>query len=174
MEVGHSIGYFYGLQTDGIFQNQAEIDAHPSQAALGSASAPGDIRFKDVNKDGVIDLKDRTDIGDPIANINMGFNISLNYKNIDFVAYTFASLGNDMVRNYERSLSNLNKLNYTLDRWHGEGTSTTVPRVTTGATNNNLFSDYYVEDASFLRLQTITLGYTINSKLSEKFGIYKI
>lgn len=173
MEVGHSIGYFYGLQTDGIFQNQAEIDAHPSQAALGSASAPGDIRFKDVNKDGIIDLKDRTDIGDPIANINMGFNISLNYKNIDFVAYTFASLGNDMVRNYERSLSNLNKLNYTLDRWHGEGTSTTVPRVTTGATNNNLFSDYYVEDASFLRLQTITLGYTINSKLSEKFGISK-
>ena len=65
MEKGHPIGYFYGYKTDGIFQNQAEIAAHPSQAALGSATAPGDIRFKDMNGDGIIDSKDRTYIGDP-------------------------------------------------------------------------------------------------------------
>lgn len=173
MEAGHSIGYFYGLQTDGIFQNQAEIDAHPTQDALGAQSAPGDIRYKDINKDGKIDLNDRTDIGDPIANINMGLNLTLNYKNFDFIAYSYASLGNDMVRNYERNVPNVNRLNYVLDRWTGEGTSNTVPRVTTGASNNNLFSNYFVEDASFLRIQTIQLGYTLNQKISEKIGISK-
>ncbi len=172
-EPGHSIGYFYGFQTDGIFQNQAEVDAHPSQNALGAASAPGDLRYKDLNNDGIINLNDRTDIGDPIANLNMGLNLTFNYKNLDFIAYSYASLGNDMVRNYERTLSNLNRLNYTLDRWTGEGTSTTVPRVTTGATNNNVLSDYFVEDASFLRIQTVQLGYTINSKFSQQMGISK-
>ena len=103
----------------------------------------------------------------------MGFNISLNYKNFDFVSYAYASVGNKMVRNYERTASDLNKLNYVLGRWTGEGTSTTVPRVTTDATNNNLFSDYFVEDASFLRIQTIQLGYTVSKKYSEKIGISK-
>jgi hypothetical protein len=82
----------------------------------------------------------------------MGFNLQLNYKNLDFAAYTFASVGNDMVRNYERVLSDANRLNYVLDRW-GEGTSNINPRVTTGATANTIFSDYYVEDASYLRIQ---------------------
>ena len=173
MEIGHSMGYFYGFQTDGIFQNQAEIDAHPAQNALGAPSAPGDIRYKDLNSDGVIDLKDRTDIGDPIANVNMGLNLTLNYKNFDFVAYSYASLGNDMVRNYERTLSNVNKLNYTLGRWTGEGTSNSIPRVTTAATNNNVLSNYFVEDASFLRIQTLQLGYTLNSKSSKALGIAK-
>lgn len=173
MEVGQPIGYFYGYQTDGIFQNQAEIDAHPSQDALGAVSAPGDIRFKDTNSDGVLDNKDRSNIGDPIADITMGLNFNLTYKGFDFVAYSYASLGNDMVRNYERTLSDVNRSNYVLGRWTGEGTSNSVPRVTTGATNNNLFSDYFVEDASFLRIQNIQLGYTLNSKVSERLGITK-
>jgi hypothetical protein len=97
----------------------------------------------------------------------MGFNLQ-NYKNLDFAAYTFASVGNDMVRNYERVLSDANRLNYVLDRWTGEGTSNINPRVTTGATANTIFSDYYVEDASYLRIQNIQLGYTLNSKVSEK------
>lgn len=174
MQVGQPIGYFYGYKTDGIFQNQAEIDAHPSQAALGAATAPGDIRFKDLNNDGVINSDDRTNIGDPIADFTMGFNFTLSYKNFDFSSYSYASLGNDMVRNYERSLSDLNRLNYVLDRWTGEGTSNTVPRVTTAATNNNVFSDYYVEDASFLRIQNIQLGYTLPSKVTEKIKVSKI
>lgn len=174
MQEGLPIGYFYGLQMDGIFQNQAEIEAHPSQTALGSATAPGDIRFKDVNNDGVIDLRDRTNIGDPIADVTMGFNFTLNYKNFDFAAYSYASLGNDMVRNYERSLTDVNRLNYVLDRWTGEGTSNSVPRVTTGASNNNLFSSYFVEDASFLRIQNVQLGYTLPVDVTQKVGISKL
>jgi TonB-linked SusC/RagA family outer membrane protein len=173
MEAGQPIGYFYGYQTDGIFQNQAEVDAHPSQLALGAAASPGDLRFRDINNDGVINSSDRTNIGDPIPDVTMGFNIKLDYKNFDFVAYSFASLGNDMVRNYERALSDVNKLNYVLGRWTGEGTSNSVPRVTTAGTANNVFSDYFVEDASFLRIQNVQLGYTLNSSLSEKLGISK-
>jgi hypothetical protein len=79
-----------------------------------------------------------------------------------------------MVRNYERTLSDANRLNYVLDRWTGEGTSNSVPRVTTGATANNVFSDYFVEDASYLRIQNIQLGYTLNPEVSEMVKITKL
>ncbi|MBP4137717.1 SusC/RagA family TonB-linked outer membrane protein [Flavobacterium geliluteum] len=174
MEIGKPMGYFYGYKTDGIFQNQAEVDAHPSQVALGANAAPGDIRYVDTNGDGVLDTKDRTNIGDPIPDATMGFNLQLNYKNVDFSMYTFASVGNDMVRNYERTLSDANRLDYVLDRWTGEGTSTTVPRVTTGATANNVFSNYFVEDASYIRIQNIQLGYTLNPDITAKAGMTKL
>jgi len=174
MEAGKPIGYFYGYKTDGLFQNQAEIDAHPSQLALGANAATGDIRYVDVNSDGVIDAKDKTNIGDPIPAATMGFNIQLNYRNLDFALYSFASIGNDMVRNYERVLSDANRLDYVLDRWTGPGTSTSVPRVTTGATANNLLSDYFVEDASYFRIQNIQLGYTLDPKVTQKAGITKL
>lgn len=163
METGKPMGYFYGLQMEGIFQNQAEIDNAPSQAGLGSTTtSPGDIRFKDVNGDGIITAADKTNLGDPIPSATMGFNVTLNYKGFDFTAYAFASIGNDMVRNYERTVPNGNRLNYVLNRWTGEGTSNTVPRVTTGATNNNVFSSYFVEDASYCRIQNVQIGYSIN------------
>jgi TonB-linked SusC/RagA family outer membrane protein len=174
MEVGMPIGYFYGYKTDGVFQNQTEVNVHPSQIALGANAAPGDLRYADANGDGVIDTKDRTNLGNPIPKATMGFNLQLSYKNLDFAAYTFASVGNDMVRNYERTLSDANRLNYVLGRWTGEGTSISTPRVTTGASTNNVFSDYYVEDASYLRIQNIQLGYTLNSTFSEKAGITKL
>ena len=174
MQEGFALGYFYGYKTDGIFQNDAEVAAHPSQLALGAEATPGDIRFVDVNGDGVINSDDRTDLGSAIPVATMGFNIQLEYKNFDFSAYSFASVGNEMVRNYERNLSDLNKLSYTLDRWTGEGTSNTVPKVTTAATSNGVFSDYFVEDASFIRLQTVQLGYSLNSKFLEKLKIQKI
>ncbi|TDO72875.1 TonB-linked SusC/RagA family outer membrane protein [Flavobacterium chryseum] len=174
MEIGKPLGYFYGYKTDGIFQNQAEIDAHPSQLALGANAAPGDIRYVDVNGDGTIDTKDKTNIGDPIPDATMGFNVQLNYKNLDFAVFTFASVGNDMVRNYERTLSDANRIDYVLDRWTGEGTSTTTPRVTTGATTNNVFSNYFVEDASYVRIQNVQLGYTLNQNISQKAGITKL
>jgi TonB-linked SusC/RagA family outer membrane protein len=172
MEVGQPIGVFYGLQTDGIFQNQAEIDNSPTQN-LGSPTSPGDLRFKDVNGDGVVDFKDRTYIGKSIADYTLGFNINLNYKNFDFITYSYASVGNDLIRNYERTENKLNKLNYVLDRWTGEGTSNTVPRVTTGPSSNNLFSSYFVEDASFLRIQNIQLGYSLPKSIVEKLGMSK-
>jgi len=163
METNKPMGYFYGLQMDGIFQSQAEIDAAPSQNGLGSLNtAPGDIRYKDVNGDNKIDALDKTDIGSPIPSATMGFNLTLNYKGFDFTSYVYASLGNDMVRAYERNVPNGNRLNYVLNRWTGEGSTNAYPRVTTGATNNNLFSSYFVEDASYCRIQNIQLGYSIN------------
>ncbi|WP_417885911.1 SusC/RagA family TonB-linked outer membrane protein [Zunongwangia sp.] len=173
MEEGKPIGYFYGYQTDGIFQTQAEVDAHPSQLALGAEARPGDIRYKDLNGDGVIDNKDRTDLGNPIPKVTLGFNFGFNFKNFDFATYMFSNLGNDIVRNYERDQPNVNKMSYVLDRWTGPGTSNTVPRVTTAATANKVFSDFFIEDGSFLRIQTVSLGYTIPSEFTKKASIDK-
>ncbi|MCB4807254.1 TonB-dependent receptor [Tamlana sp. 62-3] len=173
MEVGQPIGYFYGLKTDGIFQNQAEVDAHPSQSGLGAEAAPGDIRFVDVNGDGEITIDDRTYLGKPVADYIMGLNLSFNYKNFDFGAYMYAELGKETVRNYERDQPNVNRLNLYLNRWTGEGTSNTVPRATTAGTTNKLFSDFYVEDSSFLRIQNIQLGYSLPNGVIEKLGMSK-
>ena len=101
----------------------------------------------------------------------MGLNINMRYRGFDFVAYAFASIGNEMVRNYERTQPNANKLSYNIDRWTGEGSSTTVPRLTTAATANHIFSEFYIEDGSFLRLQNIQLGYTIPQDLTKKAWI---
>jgi len=171
MEVGLPIGYFYGYKTDGLFQTQADVDAHPSQIAVGSEAEPGDIRFVDENGDGVINSDDQTYIGDPIPDFIMGLNLSMRYKNFDFSAYAFASIGNDIVRNYERAQPDVNRLSTSLDRWTGPGTSNSVPRLTYIATANTVFSDYYVEDGSYLRLQRISIGYRIPASLTQKIKI---
>jgi TonB-linked SusC/RagA family outer membrane protein len=170
MEAGLPIGYFYGYKTNGIFQNQSEVNAHATQTNAN----PGDLRFVDTNSDGIIDAKDKTYIGDPIADMTMGFNFSFNYKNFDFNMYAFASIGNEIVRNYERNLPLTNRPTYYLARWTGEGTSNSFPRVTTGATGNTLFSDFYVEDGSFLRLQNVQIGYTFKEGILQKTGIDKL
>jgi TonB-linked SusC/RagA family outer membrane protein len=170
MEAGFPIGYFYGYQTDGLFQTQADVNSHATQ----TNAAPGDLKFVDTNGDGIIDAEDRTYIGDPIADVTMGLNLSFNYKNFDFNAYAFASIGNEIVRNYERTLPLTNRATYFLDRWTGPGTSNTVPRVTTGATGNNLFSDFFVEDGSFLRLQSVQLGYSVGEATLEKLQFNKL
>ena len=181
MQAGMPMGYFYGYQTDGIYQTQAEIDALDAASPTGTYStvgsidiAPGDLRFVDVNGDGQITDEDRTNIGDPIADITMGFNIGFNYKNIDFSANAFASVGNDMVRDYERKDLYANRGTYMLDRWQGTGTSNTVPRAVAGASvNTDVFSDFHVEDASFLRLQNVQIGYSLNSKILSNLGLDK-
>ena len=175
MEVGQPIGYFYGLQTDGVFQTQQEVDAHPSQTGLGaSKTSPGDIRYKDTNGDGVVDFDDRISLGKPQADFYMGFNISAKFKNWDFSTYLYSELGKEMVRNYERFLPNVNKPAYYLNRWRGEGTSNSVPRLTNDATNNKLFSDFFVEDGSFLRMQNIQIGFNFSKDIIEKVGISKL
>lgn len=173
MEVGQPIGYFYGFVTDGLFQTPEELDPdnRPSQAALGAEPGLGDIRFVDINGDGVIDFDDRTNIGDPIPDLTMGLNLNFQYKNFDVIAYAFASIGNDIVRNYERNQINVNRPAFQLDRWTGPGTSTSVPRVTTGATSNGVFSDFFVEDGSYLRLQNIQIGYTLPQSVLERLRL---
>ena len=170
MEAGFPMGYFYGYKTDGIFQTQAEVDTHATQTNAN----PGDLRFVDTNGDGVITPDDRTYLGDQFADVTMGLNFSFNYKNFDFNAYAFASIGNDIVRSFERNNPLTNRQTYYLDRWTGPGTSNTVPRVTTGATGNALFSDFYVEDGSFVRLQSLQFGYTFGEKVLEKLNFDKV
>ncbi|WMI64916.1 TonB-dependent receptor [Aestuariibaculum sp. YM273] len=171
MEAGYPIGYFRGYKTDGIFQNAEEVANYPT---IDNRVQPGDLKFVDINNDGVIDDADKTNIGDPIPDANMGLNLSIDFKNFDFSAYAFASLGNEIVRNFERNQALTNKTVYYLDRWTGEGSTNSTPRVTTGATSNILFSDFYVEDGSFVRLQNIQLGYTFGDKVFGGSEINKL
>lgn len=163
MEAGFPIGYFYGLKTDGIFQTQEEIDNH----AVQENATPGDIRFVDMNGDGIITSDDRTNIGDPIPDFTFGFNLSVNYKSFSLQAYAFGSVGNDIVRNYERFQPLTNRSTAFLNRWTGPGSTNEFPKVTTGATSNTQFSDYFVEDGSFLRMQNIQLGYDFQNILKS-------
>lgn len=158
MQAGYPIGYFYGYKTDGVFQSQAEIDNAPTTSI---ATAPGDLKFVDLNNDGVIDLDDRTYIGDPHPSVTFGFNLNLNYKNFDFSASAFGVMGSEIVRNYERNQPLVNKHASVLNRWTGSGTTNEFPRVTAGTSPNSLFSDYFIEDGDFLRIQNIQLGYTL-------------
>lgn len=174
MEEGFPIGYFYGYKTQGIFQTQEEAMSAPSQIALGAEAQAGDIRFADVNGDGVINTADKTYIGDPIPEVTMGLNISLNYRSFDFQAYFFAAMGNEIVRNYERNDRFTNRTSYYLNRWTGPNSTNEYPRVTTGATSNLVFSDFYVEDGAFIRAQNIQLGYSLNQESLDRLGIDKL
>lgn len=178
MEKGHAIGYFYGYKTNGIYQSQSEIDALDTASPDGtyhSGAGVGDLRFVDVNGDGQISEDDRTDIGDPIPNFTAGLNIGFSYKNIDFSASTIGSFGNEMVRDYERVNTLANKSTRVLDAWTTTNASTTTPRVVSGASvNTDYFSDYYVEDASYVRIQNVQIGYTFNKDFLSKVGIDKL
>lgn len=178
MEAGFPMGYFHGFKTDGLYQTQAEIDDLNASAPDGTyhlGAGPGDLRFVDTNKDGIINDDDKTNIGDPIADLTMGFNVGFSYKNLDFSANAFASVGNDMVRDYERNDIFANRGTYMLDRWQGTGTSNTVPRAVAGASiNTDNFTDFAVEDASFVRLQNIQVGYTIQKDGLKGSGISKL
>lgn len=164
MEAGQPLGYFRGFKTAGIYQTQEEVD---NSATINNNVAPGDLIFVDINGDGIIDDDDRTNIGDPIPDFTMGFNLSLNFKNFDFIAYAFAQVGNDIVRNYERNQPLTNRTRYNLDRWTGAGSTNSFPRATVGAQSNILFSDFYVEDGSFVRMQNMQLGYSLSQNALE-------
>jgi TonB-linked SusC/RagA family outer membrane protein len=167
---GLPIGAFWGLQTDGIFQNQAEIDAH----AVQPDAQPGDIRYVDFDGDGVVEFgseDDQSMIGSPLPDVTMGLSLNLNYKQFDFATSLYASIGNDIARSYERFLTYSNKPSLYLDRWTGEGTSNTVPRASTNASNNRLFSDFFVEDGSYLRIQNVQVGYSLPDSVLEKMHL---
>ena len=163
-EKGQTPGYFYGYVTNGLFQNKAEVDAGASQPG----ALPGDIRFVDLNGDGVINADDRTKIGDPFPDFVMGWNLNLSYSNIDFSVFTYASVGNDIYRAFERNANYTNKARSVLSRWTGEGTTNDAryPRYSFVDGNNNArASDRYVEDGSFVKIKNIQLGYTFPASL---------
>ena len=168
---GFPIGYFHGFQTNGIFQTQEEIDASPVRQ---EGAKPGDLKFVDVNGDGQINFSNDSDkkiLGSPIPDVVMGFALSLKFKGFDLSGNLYAALGQEIIRNYERNQPYANQLDYVIDRWTGPGTSNINPRVTVEANRNNVFSDYYVEDGSFLRLRNLQLGYTIPEKIMKKIKV---
>lgn len=176
---GEVPGYFYGYVADGLFQNQTEINSHTDEhgTKLQPYAKEGDIRFKDVNGDGKLDDKDRTKIGSPWADYNVGLNFNLAYKQFDLVANFYSSIGNDIVNQNISDLYNGTSLSNKvsgLDQmaWHGEGTSNYVPRLSKDDNNENFtkFSSFYVEDGSFVRMKNIQLGYTF----TNQFGLDKL
>lgn len=170
-EEGFPIGYFIGFETDGIFQTQQEIDDAPVEQ---QGARPGDLRFVDQDGDGEISFSDDSDrvmIGSPIPDFTMGLNLTLRYKAFDVSANVYAALGQEIIRNYERQQPFANQLDYWINRWTGPGSSTEVPRVTTGSTRNNVFSDFYVEDGSFARLRNVQLGFTLPLKWMKTIGL---
>jgi hypothetical protein len=173
-EKGFTPGYFYGYKTAGLFQTEAEVKAAPTQ----TGAQAGDIRYVDVNNDGAITAADQTKIGDPFAAFTMGWNLNLAYKNFDFSAFTYASIGNDIYRAYERNANYSNKFRSVLGRWTGEGTTNDAryPRYSfTDANSNIRVSDRYVEDGSFVKIKNLQLGYTLPSsaiKVFDKLRIY--
>jgi TonB-dependent starch-binding outer membrane protein SusC len=165
-EKGFTPGYFYGYQTNGLFQSFDEISKAPTQ----NGAQPGDIRFVDVNNDGVINADDQTNIGDPFPDFTLGWNLSLEYKNFDFNMFTYASVGNDIYRAYERNANFSNKFRDVLGRWTGPGTTNDArtPRYSfTDANSNIRVSDRYVEDGSFVKIKNLQLGYTFPSTLAK-------
>ena len=168
---GESPGIFWGYKTDGIFQSQAEVDAHATQP---NAQA-GDIRYVDVDGNGVIDAEDRTKIGDPFPDFTLGWNFNLNVSDFDLTVFTYASVGNDIYRGYERGLNYTNKFASVLNRWTGPGTSTTEPRYSfVDGNDNQRVSDRYVEDGSFLKIKNIQLGYNIPLSSDSYFSSARV
>jgi outer membrane receptor protein involved in Fe transport len=162
-EVGKPIGYFWGFKTEGIFQNQAEIEARKAKG-LGviDGAQPGDVVFSDINKDGVIDDDDKTDIGNPYPDVTGGLNISLSYNGLDFGLTATGAFGQQIAKSY-RSFADSERQNYTTEifgRWYGEGTSNKLPRLTPGTHKNcQNISDIYIEDGDYVKISNVTLGY---------------
>src|SRR5690606_10459939 len=170
-QVDYPIGYFYGYKTAGIFQNQQQIDELRAQGhGVLASSQPGDVIFVDYNGDGQITDLDKTMIGNPHPDFSGGMNLNFGYKGFDLNVTAIGSFGHQIAKSY-RSFADSPLQNYTTEvfqRWHGEGTSNRYPRLTNGShTNSQYVSDIYVEDADFLKIQNVTLGYNLKSVFSS-------
>ena len=175
---GHPIGYFWGFETAGIFQNQQQIDdwLAAGNGVLQSDPQPGDVIYVDQDHNGTIDDNDKVDLGNGTPDFTYGFNLGFSYKNFDFALNAYGAAGNQIVQSYRNHANS--KANYTsaiLGRWTGEGTSNRIPRVTD--TNINWqFSDLYIQDGDYLRISNITVGYDfaklINLKAISQARLY--
>ncbi len=179
IKAGWPVNEFYGFVTDGIFQNQKEVDNHATQVTGSdpyNRTSPGDIRFKDLNNDGVINDKDRTYLGSPNPTFTFAMNNTFSYKGIDLSIFLQGVAGNKII-NANRFWSEAmdvaqNQTTATLNRWTGEGTSNSMPRAVFNDPNKNTRpSDRYVEDGSYLRVKNVTLGYTLPAVLVKKAKI---
>lgn len=162
-EVGQAISSYYGLVFDGIYQNAAEVSSHLYSNENGAL--PGDMRFKDLNGDGQINADDRAFIGNPIPRVTYGLSFNASYKNFDF-SFLFQGVNgveryNDLRQILDFDSRPFNSTTAVLNSWNGEGTSNTMPRLTFNNNGGGQVSSRFVEDASYLRLKNIELGYTL-------------
>ena len=164
-EEGYPIAYFYGFESDGIFQNQAEVFQHIGNTGdvLQPRAVPGDVRFVDTNDDGKLNDDDRTMIGNPTPDFTFGLNASIDYKNFDMSMLIVGAYGHELFNGSQRQdLRYTNRTTAILDRWTGEGTSTDTPRYTWIDVNNNYrVSDLYLENGSYTKIKNIQIGYTL-------------
>lgn len=172
IEAGYPVEYFYGFVTEGIFQNYDEINAHAAQSPgvdPTTSTAPGDIKFKDLNNDGIINDKDRTNIGNFNPTFTFGVTNNVTYKNFELTVFLQGSQGNKVL-NFTRwytegGVSNGNYSSDVIGRWTSAGTTNTMPRLVLNDPNgNNRVSDRFVEDASYIRLKNIRLSYSLPAK----------
>lgn len=179
---GGQVGSFYGFVADGIFQNQAEVNAAPTRP--NGTPAPGDRKFKDLNNDGVVNGDDRTIIGSPVPDFFGSLNLTFNYKNFDLGLNFYGSYGSEILNLVKRELespsgygnsasfSNVS-VDYFNNRWNGEGSTNEYARalIDDGNIQNNRASSYFVEDGSYFRLRNLNLGYSLPSNITEKIGL---
>lgn len=168
----YPINVFYGYVTDGIFQNQSEVNTH----AVQPGAEPGDIRFRDLNNDGVINDSDRTVIGNPNPSWLFSMNNSLSYKGFELSVFLQGIAGNKIynANNIDNTgmAAAYNQTTDVLKRWQGEETSNSMPRAVFGDPNQNTrVSDRFVENGSYLRLKNITLSYTFPKQWLQKAQI---
>nr|WKN39014.1 TonB-dependent receptor [Tunicatimonas sp. TK19036] len=171
---GLPIGSMYGFVMDGIFQNEAEVEAHADQPN----AEPGFFRFRDLNDDDVINDEDRTIIGNPFPDFTYGLTGNFSYKSFDLNLFIQGVQGNDVYNRIKSELYDIQGFNNAkqdlMNRWHGEGTSNTIPKLSLAGNNNPNFSpthSWYVEDGSFVRLRNVQLGYTLPQTVAENAGL---
>ena len=158
---GRPIGYFWGYKTAGVFQNQQDINdwIAAGNGVLQSDVQPGDVKYYDIDHNGVINDADKVNLGNGMPDFTYGFTLGFDYKGFDFNVTANGMVGNDIVQAYRNvGTKTANYTTEVLSRWTGEGTSNKYPRVT----ENNInwqFSDLFIHDGSFLRVSNITLGY---------------
>jgi len=172
---GHPLGSFYGYKMIGIFQNANDIF---TSAYQGPGVRPGDVKYQDTNGDGVIDQNDRTFLGSAIPKFTYGLTTTLNYLNFDLFVLVQGSYGNKIYSQVNQDIEGFYRpFNVTQrvydTRWHGEGTSNTMPLVSFRDQTNNIKepSSRFLEDASYCRLKNVQIGYTIPKKIAGKLHI---
>ncbi|PVX46991.1 TonB-linked SusC/RagA family outer membrane protein [Flavobacterium sp. 103] len=183
--VNNPIGMFYGYVTEGIFKDQATLNSAPIQfgqpvgTGAGETSL-GDVKYKDVNGDGKIDANDKTFIGNPHPDLTFGFTNNFKYKNFDCSIFLQGSYGNDVMNLTKRAgTTNAslydNQLVDAMDYYSDTNTVSNNPRPIADSANNNLLiSDRYVEDGSYIRIQNVTLGYSLPSDVISKFKVTRL
>lgn len=171
LSAGSPIGSFYGYQVEGVYQTYADILNSPI-STLGSYDV-GDLKYKDVNGDGIVNTEDRTTIGNPTPDLTYGVSANVNYKNFNLSLDLQGVYGNEVWRDWGNG-STFTQFNYRADRlnaWSGPGTSNWEPRLNDATGYNKVNSSYMIEDGSYLRLRNIQLGYNFNADLLDKLKV---